>query len=121
MGVKKKRFAESALLHIVIVFITLLCVLPILWMCLIAVKPASESISGFHSVLVESPTMANFERLFEMIPVLQNTFNSVFTAILGTVTSLFFCSLGRLCVCKVFVSGKKCAVLFCDRHDAGAA
>ena len=83
MGVKKKRFAESALLHIVIVFITLLCVLPILWMCLIAVKPASESISGFHSVLVESPTMANFERLFEMIPVLQNTFNSVFTAILG--------------------------------------
>ena len=46
MGVKKKRFAESALLHIVIVFITLLCVLPILWMCLIAVKPASESISG---------------------------------------------------------------------------
>ena len=110
MGVKKKRFAESALLHIVIVFITLLCVLPILWMCLIAVKPASESISGFHSVLVESPTMANFERLFEMIPVLQNTFNSVFTAITC-----------RLCVCKVFVSGKKRAVLFCDRHDAGAA
>ena len=112
MGVKKKRFAESALLHIVIVFITLLCVLPILWMCLIAVKPASESISGFHSVLVESPTMANFERLFEMIPVLQNTFNSVFTAILGTVTSLFFCSLAGFAFAKYSFPGRNALFYF---------
>ena len=61
MGVKRKQFAESAVLHIIIVFITLICVLPIIWMCLIAVKPSTESISGFHSVLVESPTIENFK------------------------------------------------------------
>lgn len=106
MGVNKKRNLESFFLHFVLVIISLVCVLPILWMCLISLKPTSESISGFQSILVAHPTWANFSKLFEMIPVLQNTFNSVFTTLLGTVTSLFFCSLAGFAFAKYKFPGR---------------
>ena len=112
MGAKKKRGLESFFLHSLMILITLVCILPIIWMCMISMKPASESISGFQSILVQNPTMANFERLFEMIPVLQNTFNSVFTTILGTVTSLFFCSLAGFAFAKYTFPGKNILFYF---------
>lgn len=112
MGAKKKRGLESFFLHALMSLITLVCILPIIWMCMISMKPASESISGFQSILVQNPTMANFERLFEMIPVLQNTFNSVFTTILGTVTSLFFCSLAGFAFAKYTFPGKNILFYF---------
>ena len=80
---------SSAITYGVLVLITIVCLFPIVWMCLISIKDTSESITGFNSILVTHPTLGNFKRLFEMIPVGQNTFNSVFTTIMGTVTSLF--------------------------------
>lgn len=112
MGARKKRGLESFFLHALMILITLICILPIIWMCMIAMKPASESISGFHSILVQNPTMANFKRLFEMIPVLRNTFNSVFTTLLGTVTSLFFCSLAGFAFAKYTFPGKNILFYF---------
>lgn len=106
MGVNRKRNLESFFLHFVLIIISLVCILPILWMCLISVKPTSESISGFQSIWVSHPTWANFKKLFDMIPVLQNTFNSVFTTILGTVTSLFFCSLAGFAFAKYKFPGR---------------
>ena len=110
MGAKNKRRLESIGIHGLLIIITLCCILPIIWMCLISIKPTSESISGFQSILVKSPTLDNFKRLFEMIPIFQNTFNSAFTTILGTVTSLFFCSLAGFAFAKYNFPGKN--VLF---------
>ena len=73
----RKKNASTVLVYGVLIFITLICLFPIVWMCLISIKSASESITGFNSLMVSNPTMANFKRLFEMIPVGQNAFNSV--------------------------------------------
>lgn len=106
MGYKKKQNMASFALHAILIIISLVCILPILWMCLISIKPASETMSGFHSIWVSQPTLDNFKRLFEMIPVAQNTFNSVFTTILGTVTSLFFCALAGFAFAKYKFPGR---------------
>ena len=106
MNLSKKHRVESFVLHLALVFISLICILPILWMCMIAFKPTTESISGFQSILVRHPTWANFQRLFEMIPVAQNAFNSIFTTIVGTVTSLFFCSLAGFAFAKYRFPGR---------------
>ena len=74
----RKKNASTVLVYGVLIFITLICLFPIVWMCLISIKSTSESITGFNSLMVSNPTMANFKRLFEMIPVGQNAFNSVF-------------------------------------------
>jgi len=101
---------SSAITYGVLVLITIVCLFPIVWMCLISIKDISESITGFNSILVTHPTLGNFKRLFEMIPVGQNTFNSVFTTIMGTVTSLFFCALAGFAFAKYKFPGK--TVLF---------
>ena len=97
---------SSAITYGVLVLITIVCLFPIVWMCLISIKDTSESITGFNSILVTHPTLGNFKRLFEMIPVGQNTFNSVFTTIMGTVTSLFFCALAGFAFAKYKFPGK---------------
>jgi multiple sugar transport system permease protein len=62
--------------------------------------------SGIHSIWVSDPTFENYRRLFETIPVLQNAFNSIFTTIMGTVTSLFFCSLAGFAFAKYKFPGR---------------
>ena len=42
-----------------------------------------------------------------MIPVGQNAFNSVFTTIMGTITSLFFCALAGFAFAKYRFPGRK--------------
>jgi multiple sugar transport system permease protein len=106
MNYKAKNRASSVLLQFILILISVVCLFPLVWMCLIALKPAEESLSGFHSILVLHPTVANFKRLFEMIPLAQNTFNSVFSAVIGTVTSLFFCALAGFAFAKYDFPGR---------------
>lgn len=106
MGYKGKRKLASFALHAELIIISLVCILPVFWMCLISIKPTSESISGFQSIWVTTPTFDNFKKLFDMTPVGLNTFNSVFTTMVGTVTSLFFCSLAGFAFAKYKFPGR---------------
>lgn len=110
MEYRKKQKLMSIALHAGIIVISFFCIFPIIWMCLIAVKPTTESLSGFHSIWVASPTLANFKRLFEVIPIAENMWNSVFAAVMGTVTSLFFCALAGFAFAKYTFPGRN--VLF---------
>lgn len=106
MEYKRKKKLASFAVHGALTGISLICILPILWMCLISIKPTSESISGFQSIWVAKPTLDNFNKLFSMIPVGSNFFNSVFTTVMGTVTSLFFCSLAGFAFAKYKFPGR---------------
>ncbi|MGC6176280.1 carbohydrate ABC transporter permease [Lacrimispora sp. 38-1] len=101
-----KQTTVSFLIHTVLVIISFICIMPILWMCLISLKPSSETMSGIHSIWVSDPTFDNYRRLFETIPVMQNAFNSIFTTVMGTVTSLFFCSLAGFAFAKYKFPGR---------------
>ena len=103
-------FADN-LVNFLLIAIVAVCLFPILWMCLISVKSAGESISGVNSLLVQHPTLDNFRRLFTAIPLSQNLFNSVFSAVMGTVTTLFFCSLAGFAFAKYRFPGRD--ALFC--------
>ena len=112
MEYRKRQALTTWLIHILLCFIVLVCVFPILWMCLIAFKDPSESLTGFHSLVVQSPTFSNFNRLTELIPIAQNTFNSTFTTLMGTVTSLFFCSLAGFAFAKYKFPGRNLLFYF---------
>ena len=106
MGQKKKKLIASTALHGALLAVVAVSVFPMLWMCLISVKSTSESLTGFHSLWVSDPTLDNFKRLFQMIPVAQNTFNSVFTTLVGTASSLFFCALAGFAFAKYRFPGR---------------
>lgn len=106
MGYRKKKHLQSIVIHGILAVIVFICLFPIAWMCLISLKDTQESLTGFHSLWVESPTLNNFKRLAELIPIGQNAFNSVFTTVIGTITSLFFCSLAGFAFAKYRFPGR---------------
>ncbi len=108
---KKKHDAYTILMHVFMVTIVLICLFPVLWMCVISIKTVGEKISGFDALIIRQPTLDNFGRLFELIPVWLNLYNSLFTTIMGTVTTLFFCALAGFAFAKFRFPGRD--LLFC--------
>lgn len=106
MGYSKKKKVNSFWINLILSIIVLICVFPIIWMCFISLKSPSESISGFHSLWVSNPTLANYKKLFDTIPIGANFFNSVFTTLIGTATTLFFCALAGFAFAKYKFPGR---------------
>lgn len=106
MNMKVRKAALRILCYAIMLIIVFVCLFPVLWMCIISFKTVGESISGFNALSVETPTLANYERLFQLIPIGQNLYNSLFSTILGTVTSLFFCALAGFGFAKYRFPGR---------------
>ena len=106
MNYRTKVKLCNSLLYFVLALTVIVCIFPIIWMCIIAFKDQTESISGFSSLWIQHPTLDNFKYLFGEIPILTNIYNSAFTTIIGTVTSLFFCALAGFAFAKYDFPGK---------------
>jgi multiple sugar transport system permease protein len=75
-------------------------------MCIISLKGLNENISGFKSLIIESPTLSNYTRLFKQIPIAQHFLNSLFTTVLGTLTTVYFCALAGFAFAKYKFPGR---------------
>lgn len=102
----------KALLYFLMIALVALCLFPVLWMCAISFKTVGESITGFQALRIETPTLANYQRLFRLIPFWSNLYNSVFTTALGTLTSLFFCALAGFAFAKYRFPGREALFYF---------
>lgn len=102
------RFGLYAFLWIVVLF----CLFPVAWMIIISFKQVGESITGFNALRIHTPTLANYKRLFELIPIWRNLYNSAFTAVVGTATTLFFCSLAGYAFAKYRFPGRNALFFF---------
>lgn len=102
--VQKRRITRTPsgqlVATLVLSFIAIVCLLPLLWMVLIALRPAGKSLAT--SVLFQPSefTLSNFSRVAEIIPLGSNFYNSAFTTIIGTLFTLFFCSLAGFAFAK---------------------
>lgn len=102
----KNNRGQAIIVNAFMILVVALCLFPVLWMCFISVKSVGEKISGFAALTIEHATLANFARLFELIPVWTNLFNSGFTTVLGTITTLFFCALAGFAFAKYRFPGR---------------
>ncbi len=102
----------TVLAHAVMLTMVAVCVFPVLWMCIISFKTVGESISGFNALVIESATLANYQRLFQLIPLWTNLFNSMFTTVIGTLTTLFFCALAGFGFAKYDFPGRTALFYF---------
>ena len=112
MNMKTKKRLTGIAIHLIMAVIVVVCLFPVLWMCIISIKTVGESITGFNALRIETPTLANYKRLFERIPLGQNLYNSLFSTILGTVTSLFFCALAGFAFAKYRFPGREALFYF---------
>lgn len=103
---KVKKTAWTMLVYGIMILLVAVCIFPVLWMCIISLKTVGESISGFNALRIQQPTFANYQRLYQLIPLWQNLYNSMFTTVIGTVTSLFFCALAGFAFAKYRFPGR---------------
>ena len=108
---KKRINVKKILMYAFLVIVVIVCLFPVLWMCIISVKSVGEKVSGFNALVIQHPTLDNFKRLFHLIPLWSNLFNSVFTTVIGTLTTLFFCALAGFAFAKYRFPGRNW--LFC--------
>lgn len=97
---KKHQQKVSLLVHIIMILIVVVALFPVLWSCVISIKSVGEKISGFSALTISQPTLDNYKRLFQLIPIKQQLFNSVFTTVVGTITTMFFCALAGFAFAK---------------------
>lgn len=109
---KTQKTAFRVFVYAVLLIIVFVCLFPVLWMCIISFKTVGESISGFNALRIETPTLANYKRLFQLIPIWQNLYNSLFTTVIGTLTTLFFCALAGFGFAKYQFPGRKTLFYF---------
>lgn len=96
---RNKRKA-SIFVHTVLIIMVVFALFPVVWSCVISIKSVGEKISGFSALSISSPTLDNYRRLFQLIPMKEQLFNSVFTTLMGTVTTMFFCALAGFVFAK---------------------
>lgn len=100
MSYRAKKNLWKLLVYLLMAVIVVICLFPVIWSCIISIKSVGEKVSGFSALSISQPTLANYERLFELLPIWQHLGNSVFTSVMGTLTTLFFCSLAGFAFAK---------------------
>ncbi|OCA88330.1 sugar ABC transporter permease [Bacillus sp. FJAT-27225] len=90
--------------------VTIICIFPVIWMIAIALNPVSESVAGFKAINLKNATFDNFAAVAELIPIFKHMFNSLFTTLVGTASTLFFCALAGYGFAKFRFPGRN--VLF---------
>ncbi len=81
-------------------------VFPLVWMVGTSLKPVSEGIGGFASMVPRSPTLANYAKVAGLLPLGRNTLNSFIVAVSGTVITVFLCSLAGFAFAKYEFPGR---------------
>ena len=100
MSYRTKKNLWKLLVYLLMAVIVVICLFPVVWSCIISIKSVGEKVSGFSALTISQPTLANYELLFELLPIWQHLGNSVFTSVMGTLTTLFFCSLAGFAFAK---------------------
>lgn len=83
---------------------------PVLYMVLVALRPTDKRITGLELFTDPSFTVENFGKAANAMPLWSSLANSAFTTAVGTVTTLFFCSLAGFAFAKFRFKGRN--VLF---------
>lgn len=99
--------------YILVGVVCLLSVFPVLWIFLISIKPVGESMTGLEAIFPHSITLENYANVIKLVPYLfQNLWNSIFVSVIGTITTLFFCSLAGYAFAKYYFPGRKVLYIF---------
>jgi len=107
-----KFYLKKASVYLFLLLISIVMIIPLLWMFSSAFKPKADIFSYPPTLIPENPTINNFFSLFRQLPFARNLFNSLFVASCFTVLALFFCSLAGFAFAKYQFPGRKFLFLF---------
>lgn len=102
----KRRWSEIALVYLLLTIGAVIMAIPFYSMVVTSLKPAVEVSRPTVSLIVEKPTIQNYQELFDAGLILRATFNSFVVALLSTLGSMFFCTLAGYAFAKHSFPGR---------------
>ncbi len=103
---------DHAPLHSLLIVWCALSVFPLLWMLGTSLKPTTEEIGGLGSMVPRSPTLSNFGKVANLLPLGRNTLNSFIVATFGTLSTVFLCALAGFAFAKYKFPGRDGLFIF---------
>ncbi|MEX1021274.1 MAG: carbohydrate ABC transporter permease [Litorilinea sp.] len=97
---------ERLLVYAALVLWGIIAIFPLFWMISVSFKPATENLGSLATILPQSPTLWNYERVSTLLPLGRNTLNSFVVATAGTLITVFLCSLAGFAFAKYEFPGK---------------
>lgn len=108
----KKHWGKVGL-HLSLLFFSFLAFFPLLWVLLTAFQPTDSGVSFvLGDIIKKGVTFKNFARVTELIPLAQNFWNTLVSSVIGTLLTLFFCSLASFAFAKYRFPGNNFLFLF---------
>ena len=108
--IRWKDIPVKVLIALVLAVVTVVMLMPVVWMFLSAFKPAGKIIAYPPTFWPSEFTLANFERLAKRIKVVFYFRNSVIYALMTTVPSVFLCAMAGYAFARFEFKGRN--VLF---------
>ncbi len=85
---------RKSVLYVLLILLAALTLFPFYWMFVLATHAQTDIFSAPPPLWFGDHLISNYEALISRLPFLRNIWNSVYIALMATVTTLFFCSLG---------------------------
>ncbi|MBC1976311.1 carbohydrate ABC transporter permease [Listeria booriae] len=102
----KASIVKKVFTYTIIVLGGVIMVLPFIWMVSTAFKSGAANMVLPPQFIPDEPTWSNFERVFEMFPMLQFLVNSIVVAIVTTVGQMLFCSMAAYAFARIEFWGR---------------
>lgn len=85
---KRNRILAKTTSYILLVVISVVCIFPLLWMILSALKPKTEIRTAVPSFIIHAPTIENFKRVLADAGFLNYIKNSFFVSVMACLISM---------------------------------
>jgi multiple sugar transport system permease protein len=101
-----KRISQKTAVYILLIVVTLIVIIPILWMLTTSLKTEVEASTFPPSFLPAVPQWKNFSDVFTAVPFLTYLFNTVFYTAAVTIGQLICCSLAAFAFARLKFPGR---------------
>ena len=91
---KVGKNVRRALVLLPIILLAFIAVFPLYWMNVLATHGTSDIYSSPPPLWFGDNLGANYQSMLDQVPFWRSAWNSLYIAVIATVTTLFFCSLG---------------------------
>ena len=101
---------RTIITYVLLILLTVLVLTPLFWVVSASFKPSGEIFTYPPTFLPQDPTLENFTRLFQEMPIIQYVVNSTFLATSHTLLLLAIATMGGFAFAKYSFRGR--GVLF---------
>lgn len=102
---KARRTGERVVLWLILLTVSVLTVIPVLWMFSGAVRTRKEAY--VLKLIPDNPTFENFRQVFSDVPFARYMLNSFFVSLTVTVVALFFHSMAGYALARLRFPGRE--------------